>query len=118
MGAIAHITPKLKRLVLLLSSDQPGEIVAAANAIGRTLQSAGLSWHDLAASISAPPKNSFDKKSKPSWRGMVAECLRHEDQFNSREQTFLNDLTDWRGKLSPKQFGWLTGLYERVREDA
>lgn len=44
--------PKLPQLVRLLASDHDGEVVAAARAIGRALDSAGLSFHDLADRLS------------------------------------------------------------------
>ncbi|WP_270934423.1 hypothetical protein [Falsiroseomonas oryzae] len=37
----------------LLGSPQEGEVVAAARAIGRTLDAAGMDWHGLAALVSA-----------------------------------------------------------------
>jgi hypothetical protein len=43
--------PSVGKLVLLLSSDQPGEIVAAASAIDRTLRVAGFDWFDLVKAI-------------------------------------------------------------------
>jgi hypothetical protein len=44
-------TPKLGKLVALLSSDKDGERLAAIAAIDRTLQSAGLDFHDLARAV-------------------------------------------------------------------
>lgn len=41
------ITPLLGKLLPLLGSNYDGEVVAAAGAIGRVLQRAGHSWHDL-----------------------------------------------------------------------
>jgi hypothetical protein len=43
-----QIAPRLKKLLLMLSSDRDGEVVNAARLIGSTLQNAGRSWHDLA----------------------------------------------------------------------
>lgn len=42
-----RVSDRLCKVVPLLGSDKPGEVVAAAAAIGRTLSAAGLSWHDL-----------------------------------------------------------------------
>jgi len=53
MAEIGQISGKLQRLLLLLSSDQPGEVTAAAAAITRTLQSAGHDWHDLVNGLTA-----------------------------------------------------------------
>ncbi len=53
---------KISKLIKLLSSDKPGEVVAAASALKRTLGSAGLDLHDLAAAAErgllpvAPPQ--------------------------------------------------------------
>lgn len=42
---------KLKKLIPLLGSDQDGEALGAARAIGRTLDAAGLDFHALAACV-------------------------------------------------------------------
>jgi hypothetical protein len=41
-------TRRIGQLIRLLSSDQPGEVTAAASALTRTLESAGLDIHQLA----------------------------------------------------------------------
>jgi len=51
MTALAPIAPRLRKLLLMLSSSAPGEVVAAAGAIGRTLKDAGADWHDLAGGL-------------------------------------------------------------------
>ena len=48
-ASLPAIGPRLAKLLPLLSSDQPGEVVATARAIGATLQRGGMDWHDLAA---------------------------------------------------------------------
>ena len=47
----APLTDKLAKFVRLLSSDQDGEVIAAAGAIRRTLLAANLDIHDLARVI-------------------------------------------------------------------
>jgi hypothetical protein len=42
---------RLKKLVLMLSSDQPGEVAAAAKAIDRALEVQGRDWNWLAAKL-------------------------------------------------------------------
>ena len=44
---------RLGKAVALLGSPQDGEVIAAAHAIGRTLDAAGMDWHGLAALVSA-----------------------------------------------------------------
>lgn len=55
---MAELSPdigvKLGRLVPMLSSPVAGEVVATAAAIGRTLDRAGMDWHDLAKRLTAP----------------------------------------------------------------
>jgi hypothetical protein len=43
----ATLTPRLRQLLLMLSSDRPGEVTAAAAAIGRALKAAGTDWRGL-----------------------------------------------------------------------
>lgn len=45
---------QITKLIPMLSSDQDGEVVAAARAIGRTLKSNGFDWHDFAARFAQP----------------------------------------------------------------
>ncbi len=52
-SGLPAIAQRLAKLVPVLGSDQPGEVVAAADAIGRALRGAGLDWHDLAVLVSA-----------------------------------------------------------------
>src|SRR3954451_13343212 len=48
MTALAPVRSKLSALIPRLASNFDGEVVAVAKAIGRTLQNAGLDFHDLA----------------------------------------------------------------------
>jgi hypothetical protein len=54
IATIAEIVPKPKKLLRMLSFEQPGEVVSAAYAIGRMLRTAGADWHDLAAQLLVP----------------------------------------------------------------
>jgi len=45
---MTEVTRRIGQLIRLLSSDQPGEASAAAQALKRTLASAGLDLHELA----------------------------------------------------------------------
>lgn len=50
----AETKARLGKLVLLLASDQMGEVNAAAAAIRRTLKAAGVDLHDFAGAITSP----------------------------------------------------------------
>ena len=52
--AFAGIADRLGKLIPRLASDHDGEVVATVSAIGRTLQGAGLDWHDLSERVTAP----------------------------------------------------------------
>jgi hypothetical protein len=116
MAAIGHIAPKLRRLLLMLSSDQPGEVVAAANAIGRALRANECDWHDLANSISAPV--SSEQPEPADWHTLHAFCLRRRQLLRGRELDFVTDLADWHGDLSEKQEAWLLSIATRLRRAA
>jgi hypothetical protein len=46
---------KLEKVVPLLGAPHDGEVVSAARALDRVLRDAGLDFHDLARTITAPP---------------------------------------------------------------
>jgi hypothetical protein len=52
--ALAPIADKLKPFIRLLSSDQPGEVIAAARALNRVLKNNGADIHVLADAIGQP----------------------------------------------------------------
>ncbi len=54
MSQFAPILDRLGKLVPRLGSSHPNEVAATAIAIGKTLASAGLDWHDLTARIAEP----------------------------------------------------------------
>ncbi|MGI3902498.1 MAG: hypothetical protein ACRYGP_16785 [Janthinobacterium lividum] len=53
MSLPAKILPRLGQLIRLLDSDQDGEALAAARAIGRALKADGATFHDLAEAVEA-----------------------------------------------------------------
>jgi hypothetical protein len=108
---LTTIAPKLQKLLLMLSSEQPGEVVSAACAIGRTLQSIGADWHDLVAGLLVGPVSNSDGA---DWSAMREYCLRHQDRLRPREVEFLNNIGDWRGDLTEKQFKWLASIHARL----
>jgi hypothetical protein len=115
---LAKIAPRLKCLLLMLSSDQPGEVFNAARAIGRALRSIGGDWHDLVAELLAPAKAKTSRNSNDTgadWHEMREFCLRHSTLLRSRELKFITGLADWRGDLTEKQYVWLSATYERLR---
>jgi hypothetical protein len=117
---LAEIAPRLRCLLLMLSSDRDGEVVAAARAIGRTLQSAGSDWHDLAQALCPPaPIVRGRDNDERHWRDLVAFCTARISRLSGREREFLRSITRWRGDtLTERQSAWLTAIFERVRREA
>lgn len=103
---------KLAKLLPLLGSDKPGEVVATAAAIERTLKGLGCDWHDLAALVerhwSKPPA---DEPKPAPWRDLAQRCLQEADHpLQAAEIEFLQSMAHWRGEPSPKQWKWLTDI--------
>jgi hypothetical protein len=110
---LAAIAPRLGKLLLMLSSPQGGEVVAAARAIERTLHDAGHDWHDLVQALLAPPvpANPADLSGDKS---TVWCCFNRRHLLSPRDRQFIEDLTNWHKPLSPKQKNWLCDIRERL----
>jgi len=111
--------PRLRKLVLLLSSDHDGEVVAAARAIGRLLEDAGSDWHALAGVIAG---NGAHAHLLPpgDWRDDLDICAEHFDQLTPHEQNFVGNLRSsarWR-EPSVRQVAWLAAIAGRLRRAA
>jgi hypothetical protein len=133
MGDLAPIAPKLAKLLPMLATSHDGEVVATARAIGRTLQSAGLDWHSLAAAITTPPAvrtverepykpsdDYWDGMDPNDWHGMACWCREFDcGRLTPREQQFIWDMASplrfRRGqKPSAKQHDWLRAIYVKL----
>jgi hypothetical protein len=120
---LAHI-PRLRQLLLMLSSDQPGEVAAAAAAIGRVLKAAGADWHALANGLlteALQPKarrwreNYDTEDAADNWRELHEYCEGRTELLRSREQEFIESLGEWHGRPTKKQLAWLCAIYARLR---
>ncbi len=120
MRSLAPISGRLEKLILLLSSDKPGEVAAAAAAIERTLATVGCDWHDLAAWIGAKQQASYTEEhpSGDDWWQMREFCRRHSRRLRPREAEFIEDLVEWSGDLTEKQDAWLASIYRRLKRQA
>ena len=79
-AAIHHAAPRLAKLLPLLGSDKPGEVVATANAIGRALKSCGADWHDLASMLDQGDVQPEPVRIAPRWQTLSpADRLRWLD---------------------------------------
>jgi hypothetical protein len=127
--AIRHA---LAKLIRLLAPDVDGEVLAAARAMGRTLNTSGCDFHDLASIVEAPAtvpseraeadfRNHFGDgvgETELPWQCMVNACTNQFGRFTAKERRFLQTMQRWRGTPTSKQLNWLVALFERVREAA
>jgi hypothetical protein len=121
MSSLAPISDRLGKLIRMLSSDRDGEVLAAAKALNRTLQSAGADLHVLAAVIEKPTKLSpaemrqiYDAGFKdglrkaenaqhgpadfrnidgsPCWNEIALWCQQRNEKLNEKERKFIDDM--------------------------
>lgn len=133
---------KLEKILLLLSSDQPGEVFSAVQAIGRQLQAHNLDWHAFAKMVAG---RLADKNAKPEEPPHTAPPFTHERhssatisaaeatmveevfmglhriRLNEKERGFIESLRDRvenygnRTFISPAQRKWLQDIWERMQ---
>jgi hypothetical protein len=99
--AVLEMTPavqdNLGKLLRMLSSDKPGEVVAAASAIMRTLATEGLDIHNLADALCQPVRRAEVKAQSAAasaddtdWHSVACECEAHGAALTVREQKFVS----------------------------
>jgi hypothetical protein len=134
---------KLAKLMRLLASDKDGEVLAAVQALKRTLNGSGADIHDLAARVTGGGKltnsemqkiydaayeagkndaavstgfNSVD--STQSWHEMALYCAANinSPRLFPSERDFINDMVRWTERKEPttKQGDWLHKIYMRL----
>jgi hypothetical protein len=111
-AALAVVAPRIGQLIRLLGSDQDGEVVAAARALGRTLASVNEDFHTLADAIErsgpAAHHECDDHRAMAKWiRDSGA-------RLSPKEWSFVADMATRFGSLSERQEAWLRAIYERV----
>ena len=112
---------KLAKLIRLLASDQPGEVVAAGAAITRLLQSRGLDADQLLAPAGSaaqphPQPQADDGAADPI--SLARFILDHPlfPVLSEKTQAFVRVIaTGWTGTVSPAQREWLQNAADRVR---
>jgi hypothetical protein len=118
---LAPIAGKLQRLIRLLASDRDGEVLAAARALIRTLESAKLDIHALADNIANDYSEADVLRARdlgiaegrrleqqehgeamfrnvniddePSWNEIARECARHPHRmYGEHEKNFVDQM--------------------------
>lgn len=121
----ATAAPRIAKLIPLLGSDQPGEVIAAAAGIGRTLEAHSSDWFDLQDCVGgarackgqrstprpagpAPRWSTMPDYERARWLHLLDSVA---DELSSYERSFLDKLADLVHRpplrLTPKQVGLL-----------
>ena len=101
-GAKSKIdTGKIAKLIRLLGSDKPGEVIAAAAALKRMLAASGKDLHDLAAAAvaglrPAPPQRQVQVWGPPAprpgdWQSMCWYLHHHRLDLRPDDRAFVED---------------------------
>jgi hypothetical protein len=130
MSLPTAILRKLHKLIPLLSSDRSGEVIAAADAISRTLKAGGATWHDLANALTEPRVIVIERPAAPrpspgraTWADLLAMAseLDGNPDLSPWETDFVAGVrrTLRRGyPLSTKQRHTLERIWQRVGAEA
>ena len=114
---------RIEKFLLLLGSDKPGEVVAAAAALCRTLKSEGRDLHDLVGALNGRvvyrdkiiEKTVYPKVEELSPREIAQLCLDQDtSHLNDREWQFLEDMSRRYGVPTPKQEAWLFAIHDKL----
>jgi hypothetical protein len=110
--ALATIAPRLRKLVLMLSSSHDAEVVGAARAIGRVLADAGMDWHHLADAVIR-----VDRLPTDDWRAMAQFCRGQAHRLSPRQFDFINNIALSRCEPPEKQWRWLRSIFARLGDE-
>jgi hypothetical protein len=140
--SLEPVAEKLEKLLKMLSSPRDGEVIAAVQAIMRTLKGAGADIHELAACVKGGKLSTADMQriydaafadgrraaetkrptaewqdTEPNWQEIATECRdRGDGRLTPREHEFVDDMVRWTvyRKPSEKQAKWLYAIYVRL----
>ena len=125
MTTFADIAPMIAKLLRLLTSDKPGELVASVHALRRVLGSANLDLHDLANAVEfsarrEAPQVASTTDDDDDARAMLRACRECSDLLSAKELAFVRSMAKWRGRSTSRQLAWLCAIYERctARQEA
>jgi hypothetical protein len=118
MTTFINITPTIAKLLRLLASDKPGEVIAAVRALQRVLKSAGLDLHDLANAIEFVPHRRALRIASTAAGDhdaleMIRCCYRHTDLLTTRELKFVRSISNWCREPTARQMQVLRSIYKQ-----
>jgi hypothetical protein len=119
-------TERIRKFVLLLGSDKPGEVNAAAAALCRALKADGHDLHDLVEALKGTriiyrdkivekTKVVYPKTEELSPREIAQRCLdKGSERLNEREQRFIEDMSRRYGDPTERQRSWLFAIHDKL----
>jgi hypothetical protein len=110
MTALADIAPTVAKLVRLLGTDKPGEVIACVNVLRRVLSSAELDLHDLASVIELAARRGA-LHGDGEVLTIIRCCYKHEDHLTTKELELIRSMAD--RYPPPAQMKLLRSIYER-----
>jgi hypothetical protein len=115
MSALAVVAPRIGQLIRMLGSDQDGEVVAAARALGRTLAGAGEDFHSLADAVESSAIETRPLQRRPeNWRTSARWLINSGAYLSPKERAFAHQMAGWTSEPSERQAQWLEALVERA----
>ena len=124
-AALALMSERLAKLVALLASGKDGDVLAAVDALKRTLDAAGLDLNDLAAEILAlgevdTASQAVERCEPGDWFRFIDQLLADTDALSDRDLQFLWSMrrSVTRGRVpTPKQEKWLRDIEAKLTEN-
>lgn len=122
-----NLSPRTRTLVALLASENDGECLNAARALGRALKADNMDFHDLASQRLVAPRptpcphcavRSRQKRdeSEPQPHAKdLAWMLGQQFRFSEKERDFLATVAGWKGELTEKQDAWFQTILAKVK---
>lgn len=120
-----NLPPRTRTLVALLASENDGECLNAARALGRALKANNMDFHDLANQRIGSPRPAAcphcaarEKRTAPEVRPHVDDLkwmLAQDFRFSEKERDFLAAVAGWKGDLTQKQEAWFQTILTKVR---
>jgi hypothetical protein len=114
MTSLAVVAPRIGQLIRLLGSNQDGEVVAAARALGRTLAGAGEDFHSLADAIENSSIETRHLQRREHWRASARWVINSGASLTQKELAFVHRMASWPYEPSERQSQWLEAIVERA----
>ncbi len=124
MNALAQIPDRIGPLIGKLGSPHDGEVLSAARALGRQLDSLDLNFNDLAIALLAEPITQIvyrDPAPLSDWSEIADWCAGHLGWLSDKEADFIvnmcRTLRRAGAEPTPKQAKWLQDILDRIKEE-